>query len=213
MSPEKASDTLTAMYRLLPLPSLRMVTPRWAGLIVGMPPRPCRSPPATAQITAAQATPVSALKIIPDFKVELLYTVPKEQEGSWVAMCTDPKGRLIVSDQYGPLYRLTPPPLGTSEGLKVEKINAPIGEAQGLLYAFDSLYVMVATDGFQGRGLYRVRDTSGDDQFDEVTLLPAEAGGGGRARSPSCNRPTAGVAPHRRQPDQDHAAGRIPGAL
>ena len=128
--------------------------------------------------TAAQATPIAALKVSPNFKAELLYTVPKEQEGSWVAICTDPKGRLIVSDQYGSLYRLTPPPLGTSTGLKVEKMDLPIGQAQGLLYAFDSLYVMVANDAFQGRGLYRVRDTNGDDVFDQVTLLRKLEGGG-----------------------------------
>lgn len=129
-------------------------------------------------VPAAQATPVAALKVAPDFKVELLYTVPKEQEGSWVSLCVDPKGRLIVSDQYGSLYRLTPPPLGTSTGLQVEKLEVPIGQAQGLLYAFDSLYVMVATDAFQGRGLYRIRDTNGDDTFDEVKLLRKLEGGG-----------------------------------
>ena len=32
------------------------------------------------------------------FDAELLYSVPTEQ-GSWVAMAFDPKGRLVVSDQ------------------------------------------------------------------------------------------------------------------
>ncbi|HAB15348.1 MAG TPA: c-type cytochrome [Verrucomicrobiota bacterium] len=127
---------------------------------------------------AGTATPVSALKVAKDFRVELLHTVPKDNEGSWVAMCTDPKGRLIVSDQYGPLYRITLPPLGTTNGLKIDKIDLPIGQAQGLLYAFDSLYVMVANEAFQGRGLYRVRDTNGDDRFDEVKLLRKLDGGG-----------------------------------
>lgn len=134
--------------------------------------------PLAGQPAASGATPVSALKVAPGFQAELLYTVPKDDEGSWVAMCTDPKGRLIVSDQYGPLYRLTPPPLGVSTGLKVERLEVPIGQAQGLVYAFDSLYVMVANEAYQGRGLYRVRDTNGDDQFDEVTLLRKLDGGG-----------------------------------
>ena len=56
-------------------------------------------------------------------------------------MAVDPKGRLIVSDQYGGLYRATPPAVGSSGKLKLEKINVDIGEAQGLLWAFDSLYV------------------------------------------------------------------------
>lgn len=126
----------------------------------------------------AAATPVESLKVAKDFRVELLYTVPKDQEGSWVALCADPKGRLIVSDQYGSLYRLTPPPLNSTAGVKLEKIDLPIGQAQGLVYAFDSLYVMVANEAYQGRGLYRVRDTNGDDQYDEVKLLRKLQGGG-----------------------------------
>ena len=37
---------------------------------------------------------------------------PRTSKGSWVNMTVDPKGRLIVSDQYGKLYRVTPPALG-----------------------------------------------------------------------------------------------------
>ena len=58
---------------------------------------------------AAAATPPEKIRVPDGFKVELLYSVPKDQEGSWVNMCYDPKGRLIVSDQYGGLYRVTPP--------------------------------------------------------------------------------------------------------
>jgi len=115
------------------------------------------------------ATAAGNLKVAKDFKVELLYTVPKDTEGSWVAMCVDPKGRLIVSDQYGKLYRIVPPPIGSSAPFQHEPIDVPVGKAHGLLYAFDSLYVMVNEDA--NRGLYRVRDTNGDDRFDEVKLL------------------------------------------
>ena len=133
---------------------------------------------AVAANFAEMATPPGQFKVAKDFKVELIYSVPKDQEGSWVAVCTDPKGRLIVSDQYGKLYRLTLPPLGTTDGLKIETIDLPVGQAQGLLYAFDSLYVMVANEAYQGRGLYRLRDTNGDDKFDEVKLLRKLDGGG-----------------------------------
>jgi hypothetical protein len=30
------------------------------------------------------------IKVAKDFRIELLYTVPKETEGSWVMMCRDP---------------------------------------------------------------------------------------------------------------------------
>ncbi|TMQ01829.1 MAG: c-type cytochrome [Verrucomicrobia bacterium] len=124
----------------------------------------------------AQSPAAGNLKVAKDFKVELLYTVPKETEGSWVALCVDPKGRLIVSDQYGKLYRVVPPPVGTSGPIQHEAIDLPVGKAHGLLYAFDSLYVMVNEDA--NRGLYRVRDTDGDDRFDEVKLLRKLEGGG-----------------------------------
>ena len=118
------------------------------------------------------------LKVPKDFKVDLLYTVPKDKQGSWVAMCTDPKGRLIVSDQYGKLYRLTLPSPSVTAEPQIEIIEAEIGFAQGLLYAFDSLYVMVNEERFQGRGLYRLRDTNGDDKYDELKLLRKLQGGG-----------------------------------
>jgi putative heme-binding domain-containing protein len=128
---------------------------------------------------AEEPTPLATanLKVAKDFSAELLYTVPKDTEGSWVAMCVDPKGRLIVSDQYGKLYRIVPPPIGSGAPIQHEAINLAIGKAHGLLYAFDSLYVMVNEDA-KGRGLYRVRDTNGDDQFDEVKLLRRLEGGG-----------------------------------
>src|SRR5439155_7185938 len=73
------------------------------------------------------ATAGVSLKVMKEFKAELLYSVPKESEGSWVNMCVDPKGRLIVSDQYGPLYRITPPPMDgkPQDGTKVEKLDIP----------------------------------------------------------------------------------------
>src|SRR5699024_1497565 len=118
------------------------------------------------------------LKTAQGFKVDLLYNVPKDQQGSWVAMCVDPKGRLITSDQYGKLYRVTLPSTSTATEPRVEPIDVKIGAAQGLLHAFDSLYVMVNDDKPVSRGFYRVRDTNGDDQYDEVTLLRRLEGGG-----------------------------------
>jgi len=138
-----------------------------------------------AVLLALSAGPVSAelavgnLAVKEGFKAELLYTVPQAAQGSWVAMTIDSKGRVIVSDQYGSLYRFTPPPAGKElTADQIEKIDLKIGNAQGLLYAFDSLYVMVANDDPFKRGLHRVRDTNGDDKFDEVTLLRELVGGG-----------------------------------
>ncbi|MCM8539015.1 MAG: c-type cytochrome [Lentisphaeraceae bacterium] len=122
------------------------------------------------------ATQPSAMKVREGFKVELLYSVPKQTQGSWVSMTVDPKGRLIVSDQYGSLYRIK---LDKGKVSGIEKIELDIGHAQGLLYAFDSLYVVVSREAHGGRGLYRLFDTDGDDSFDKKVLIKkfAEIGG------------------------------------
>ncbi len=123
---------------------------------------------------AVQSVPI---KVPPGFKVEAVYRVPVEQ-GSWVCMTPDPRGRLIVSDQFGALYRVA---ISERAGgaVAVEPLRVSVGSAQGLLWAFDSLYVVVnrSKDG-GGSGLYRLRDQDGDDQFEEVTLLRALDGEG-----------------------------------
>src|SRR4051812_48921018 len=68
------------------------------------------------------ATDPSAIQVAPGFKVELIYTVPKGDQGSWVALTMDPKGRIIAGDQYGGLFRITLPPIGTTTGTKIEPL-------------------------------------------------------------------------------------------
>jgi glucose/arabinose dehydrogenase len=161
---------------------------------------------ARAELAAlTEATAPSAIQVAAGFKVELLYTVPKEEQGSWVALAVDPKGRITAGDQYGGLYRITPPPVGTSTGTKVEKLAitlpavplppgaeprptpkrahatggaaSPSVGAHGLLYAFDSLYVMV-DEVPSKQGIWRLRDTDGDDQFDDFKFLRETRGSG-----------------------------------
>lgn len=124
-----------------------------------------------------QATPVDAITGLDGFDVELLYSVPGDEFGSWVCMTPDPQGRLIVSDQYGKLYRVTPPPKGSDAEIRIEPINVDVGMAQGLLCAFDSLYVNVNGTDREKQGLYRVTDTDGDDQYDTVEWLRKLEGG------------------------------------
>jgi putative heme-binding domain-containing protein len=131
-----------------------------------------------AGASRATATPAGRIRAPKGFRVDLLYSVPRATQGSWVNMTVDPKGRLIVSDQYGKLYRVTLPPTSGKEGLRIEPIDAPIGEAHGLLWAFDSLYVVVNRGRKYDSGLYRVRDTDGDDRLDKVELLRKLNGGG-----------------------------------
>jgi len=121
----------------------------------------------------AETIAASEITVPKGFKVEKLYNVPKDQEGSWVALTVDPKGRLIACDQYGSIYRMST----DTVPLKPEKLNIEMGKAHGLLAAFDSLYVMVNEDG-KNNGLYRLQDTNGDDQYDKTTKLVTMKGGG-----------------------------------
>jgi putative heme-binding domain-containing protein len=111
------------------------------------------------------------------FQVERLFVVPKDELGSWVCITTDPTGRLIASDQGNKgLVRITPAPLDGSRPTVIEKIPVPLSGAQGLLWAFDSLYVVC--NGGPGSGLYRVTDSDKDDTLDKVEKLRAFDGGG-----------------------------------
>ncbi len=135
------------------------------------------------------------LKLPAGFRAEHLYSPEEHDQGSWVAMTFDHKGRMITADQYGAIYRLELPVQGDTTKPKVEKLvigteadrNADtttlkvgMGFAQGLLYAFNSLYVMVNHNSDKNfdknTGLYRLQDTDGDDQFDKVTLLKSFEG-------------------------------------
>jgi putative heme-binding domain-containing protein len=126
------------------------------------------------------STPASrrgVFELPPGFRVERLFTVPREELGSWVSLTFDGKGRLIVSDEgdHG-LCRVTPAPIVGKRETKVERLKAAVSGAQGLLAAFDSLYV--SGSGREGNGLYRLRDTDGDDQYDRVDHLKEIRGGG-----------------------------------
>lgn len=125
------------------------------------------------------ATPIELIKAKKDFKVELLYTVPRESQGSWVNMCVDDKGRLITSDQTGRLYRITPPTrTGKAEDTKVEQLPVDLGEAHGLLWAFDSLYVVVNRGKKYDSGLWRVTSSRKNDVLDTKEMLRPIQGNG-----------------------------------
>jgi len=201
-----------------------------------------------------EALPAEQLKLLEGFQAELVYSVPKEEQGSWVCLTDDPKGRLIASDQYGGLYRIDPGRGGSKT--RVERLDVDLGHAQGLLYVYESLYVTVNRDvkknnrfnrdvgknrtvnGYvgEGSGFYRLRDTNGDDRFDEVKLLKKFEGVGEHGphaivlgpdgklyiiagNNTKIPQPIADHSPHRgwaedlllpRQPDaRGHATGRM----
>ncbi|MBP6783303.1 MAG: DUF1080 domain-containing protein [Verrucomicrobiales bacterium] len=134
------------------------------------PKRPDQVGPAIGENTA---TPVARIKVPKGFAVELLYSVPGVEEGSWVALCADDKGRIYASDQYGGLYRFSAPAAGKPLDPKsVEKVPVEMRAVNGMHYAFGALYVGV--NDYEQKiqsGFYRITDSNGDDQLDKVELL------------------------------------------
>ncbi len=141
----------------------------------------------TARAAEPGATPASEITAPPGFKVELLRSAAKN-EGSWVSMAIDTKGRLYISPQdaipesgfkreskWGGLWRAT---LDTAGHITAwDKVPVPVGGAMGMLWAFDSLYV--SGQGPDGQAIYRLRDTDADDTLDTATLFKRIPGGGG----------------------------------
>ena len=143
--------------------------------------QPVTSMPVRDAGTDPDTTPADVLgpafRVPTGFVVDRLFTVPKDELGSWVCLTTDAKGRLIASDQGDKgLVRITPAPLDGSGVTKVERIPAAITSAQGLLWAFDALYVVC--NGGPGNGLYRITDSDSDDMPDRVEKLRSFEGAG-----------------------------------
>src|SRR5262245_10491611 len=85
-------------------------------------------PPGKGGAGTGKATPPERIKVAKDFKVELVYAVPRDRQGSWVNLCALPDGGLIAADQGGAgLFRITPPAVGGNPAdTKVEKLPADI---------------------------------------------------------------------------------------
>ncbi|MFK5921823.1 MAG: DUF1080 domain-containing protein [Verrucomicrobiota bacterium] len=132
--------------------------------------RPAAVGPAIGQ---NKATPVNLIKAAKGFKVELLYSVPGGEQGSWVALCSDDKGRIYASDQYGDLYRFAPPAAGQALKRKdVKKVPVNIRAINGMVYVDGALYAGVNDyERKMQSGLYRISDSDGNDELDKVELL------------------------------------------
>jgi putative heme-binding domain-containing protein len=164
-------------FSLIPLIGTTMLSMLVPAVALGQEPPKAKSQPPKKAAFEPAATDPATMKVMKDFKIELIYSVPKSEEGSWVSMCVDPKGRLIVSDQYGSLYRITPSGIdGESVKTRIEKIPAKIGMAQGLVWAFDGLYVVV---NGPNSGLYKVTSSNNNDVLNKTELLKVIENGNG----------------------------------
>jgi len=124
-----------------------------------------------------RATGVENITALPGFKVELIRSA-QTNEGSWVAMAFDPQGRVIIAREDRGLLRMT---LTTNRAsvARVEIINTNLLECRGLLFAHDALYA----NANNSKALVRLRDTDGDDQFDDLKVLRHTPGGVGHGRN------------------------------
>ncbi len=114
---------------------------------------------------------------VPGFALEKIYDVPKETQGSWVSMAVDNQGRLYCADQGKQgIYRISV----NAGAPKVERVPLEISGAHGMLWAHDSLYIVVneGSVGGHGSGLYRATDSNGDDQLDHIAMLRKIKGSG-----------------------------------
>ena len=121
-----------------------------------------------------------------DFVLEDLYHPSKNEQGSWVALAQGPENSIFACDQRGKIYIIKTPAVGDELAAKdVKPINLEIGEAHGLLWAFNSLYVAV-NKGWNdeepakqnGSGIYRLTDTNKDGELDKVEMLLKLSGEG-----------------------------------
>lgn len=133
--------------------------------------------PITETITVGNIT------IPAGFEIEELYKPGQHDQGSWVSITKDDKGRLYASDQYGNIYRVTlPSQANQNKGVEVKKLDLTIGLAQGLLWHEGDLYAVVNAredrDMMIHSGFYKITDSNGDGEFDDVKLLRSFDGHG-----------------------------------
>lgn len=126
---------------------------------------------------ADQGTDPATFVTQPGFEVDLLRSATAD-EGSWVSMAFDPQGRITIAREDKGLLRMTLAEKG-DQIQQVETINDDLLECRGLLYAHGSLYA----NANNSKGMYRLSDSNGDDQFDETKLLREFPGAVGHGRN------------------------------
>ncbi len=122
-----------------------------------------------------------------DFVLDDLYQPSSNEQGSWVALTQGPDGILFACDQYGKIYHFKTPEIGkTIKTEDVHSLDLEIGEAHGLLWAHNSLYVAVnkrwkddiPDEEENGSGIYRITDNNHDGSLDKVEMLLKLSGAG-----------------------------------
>jgi putative heme-binding domain-containing protein len=113
----------------------------------------------------------------PGFVVEMAARNPDPKDPfSLINLTFDNRGRLLVSQERGPILLCTKP---DEHGVfqSVTPYCSRVKSSQGMCWVNDAL--LLVGDGPQGTGLYRARDHDGNDKAGEVKLLHKFRGGMG----------------------------------
>lgn len=131
--------------------------------------------------SAGEVTVPEDLNVADGFAVDLIYTVPKDKQGSWVVLDKGPNGSLIACDQGGlGLFSIKVQETADGPQADVQPMNIPnpdgkgtLSGSQGLLWAFDALWFHK-----NGGSLYKITDSDGNGKLDKSEALPSQRGGG-----------------------------------
>jgi hypothetical protein len=124
---------------------------------------------------ALTETPSEVLETLPGFQIEHVLEADGAKNGSWICMANDPKGRLLLGGQGDqPITRVT---LQNGKSVKEEILQIPVTETMGMLFVENVLYLNGS--GSKGFGLYRCKDTKGNDSYDDIEFLRVWEGGSG----------------------------------
>lgn len=116
---------------------------------------------------------------IPDgFELEDLFSPSEAGFGSWVSITEGPGRQFFTCDQHGDIYTFKMSEIGQNlEVSDVDSIDLNIGYAQGLLWAFNSLYVTLVKEFDEenpddpSSGVYRLKDLNNDGELDHMEKI------------------------------------------
>jgi glucose/arabinose dehydrogenase len=127
------------------------------------------------------ALTVDAELTVPDgFVAEKIYEVPNKEQGSWISLAADHRGRIYAGSERHGIYRFTvPQPGGTVTDAQpiLKDREGKLNGVQAVYFGSGSLYAM-ANDK-EAAGLYRITDTDGDDVLDKAQHIVEMEGRGG----------------------------------
>ncbi len=136
---------------------------------------------AAKELTTADASPWARLKAVETsddrftladgFQIERI--AEPELTGTLINMTWGNRGRLIVSQEKGPLVSLVDDD-GDGKYDRAIEFTSEVKNCQGICMVFDTLYAV--GDGPEGVGMYRLTDRDADDKADSVELMVLHEG-------------------------------------